>query len=246
MKALILAGGRGSRLDELTDEKNKCMHEFRGRPLIEYSLLNAVAARVTEIIIVVSYRAESIINRYGNQFAGVPVRYVIQWERKGLVHAIECSEAAINGSDFMVFLADEILFEPRHSALIDSFHAQDVFAICGVVQVDDLTQISKTYAIIYNESDRRIFRLIEKPRTPLNALMGTGNCVFRNGIFQYIPFAPINQKRGEKELPDLIQCAVDDGQFVQYFDIGGTYVNINTLDDVEALETLAAGRLLTV
>lgn len=238
IKALVLAGGRGSRLEGVTDDKNKCMHEFRGQPLIEYSLQNAVRAGASEIIIVVSYRAESIINHYGNQYGSTPVKYVIQWERKGLVHAIECCQDAIGGSDFMMFLADEVLFEPRHEAVMESFHAQDVFAICGVVQVADLSQISKTYAIIYNEVDQRIFRLIEKPRNPINALMGTGNCVFRNAIFDYIPYTPINQKRGEKELPDLIQCAVDDGRFVKYFDIGGIYVNINTSDDLERLERI--------
>jgi dTDP-glucose pyrophosphorylase len=246
MKAIVLAGGRGSRLDELTDNRNKCMHDFRGRPLIEYSLQNAARAGVDEIIIVVSYRAESIINRYGNRFGDIPIKYVIQWERKGLVHAIECCEATIDGADFMVFLADEVLFQPRHEELMRVFHAQDVFAICGVVRAADLSHISKTYAIIYNEVDNRIFRLIEKPRTPLNAFMGTGNCVFKNGILNYIPFTPINQTRGEKELPDLIQCAVDDGQLVKCFDIGGTYVNINTLDDIKRLESLANGRELMI
>lgn len=67
-------------------------------------------------------------------------------------------------------------------------------------------------------------------------MMGTGNCVFRNEIFEYIPLTPINQQRGEKELPDLIQCAIDDGNMVKCFDIGGAYINVNTVDDIERLE----------
>jgi len=236
MKALVLAGGRGSRLQEITDDRNKCMVEFQGRPLIEYSLENARKAGVNEIIIVVSYRAESIINALGNRFKDTPISYVIQWERKGLVHAIECSQKTINGSDFMLFLADEILFDPRHGEMMQYFEQEAVFSLCGVVQVTDTTQISKTYAVIVNEADNRIYRLIEKPRRPINNLMGTGNCVFKNQIFDYIAHTPINQKRGEKELPDLIQCAVDDGKPVKIFDIGGEYININTVDDIELLE----------
>jgi dTDP-glucose pyrophosphorylase len=236
MKALILAGGRGSRLHELTNNANKCMRELQGRPLIEYSLENARRAGAEEIDIVVSYKAETIINHFGNEYNGTPIKYIIQWERKGLVHAIECSKATIDGSDFMLFLADEILIDPRHAGMIDYFQEQDVFALCGTVFVTDTTQISKTYSIIYDEQSCRVYRLIEKPRKPLNNLMGTGNCVFKNRIFDYIPYTPINQQRDEKELPDLIQCAIDDGMSVKYFDIGGAYLNINTIDDIERLE----------
>lgn len=236
IKALILAGGRGSRLSELTDHKNKCMHEFKGRTLIEYSLENARQAGASEIVIVVGYKAESIINVFGNEFKGTPIKYVIQWERKGLVHAIECSENTIDGADFMLFLADEVLVDPRHDDMIEYFREQDVFALCGTVWVEDRRDVSKTYSVIFNEQNNQIYRLIEKPRKPLNNLMGTGNCIFRNEIFDYIPYTPINQKRGEKELPDLIQCAIDDGRMVRLFDIGGAYININTVDDIERLE----------
>lgn len=236
MKALVLAGGRGSRLEGITHAKNKCMCEFAGRPLIEHSLDNACQAGVDEIVIVVSYRAESIINYYGNRYGSTPIKYVIQWERKGLVHAIETSRETLDGADFILFLADEVLFGPRHAEMLRAFREQRTFALCGTVLVSDRSLISKTYNVIYNDQDGQIFRLIEKPRKALNDMMGTGNCVFQNGIFDYIPYTPINQQRGEKELPDLIQAAIDDGQIVRLFEIGGRYVNVNTTDDIERLE----------
>jgi NDP-sugar pyrophosphorylase family protein len=72
MKALVLAGGRGSRLNEVTADRNKCMCDYQGRPIIEYNLDNALLARVDEIVILVGYHAEAIINRYGNRTAGCP------------------------------------------------------------------------------------------------------------------------------------------------------------------------------
>ena len=71
MKALVLAAGRGSRLPEETVETNKCMLTFRGKPLVQYSLENAIRAGVSEIIIVVGYRAEDVINAFGIDFEGV-------------------------------------------------------------------------------------------------------------------------------------------------------------------------------
>jgi UDP-N-acetylglucosamine diphosphorylase / glucose-1-phosphate thymidylyltransferase / UDP-N-acetylgalactosamine diphosphorylase / glucosamine-1-phosphate N-acetyltransferase / galactosamine-1-phosphate N-acetyltransferase len=240
VKALVLAGGRGSRLNALTNEKNKCMCVFEGRVIIEYNLDNAVRAGVEEIVIVVGYKAETIINQFGNRYRGVPVRYVIQWERKGLVHAIECAEAQLAGHDFMLLLADEILVDPRHEAMVEEFRDPDVFALCGTVRVEDLSQIRKTYAVITDERTGRIHRLVEKPRTPLNDIQGTGNCVFRSDIFGYIAHTPINQQRQEKELPDLIQCAIDDGKIVRSFDIASWYTNVNTLAELNRRPEAAA------
>lgn len=232
MKALLLAGGRGSRLNDLTTERNKCMCSFDGRTIIEYNLDNAIRSGVDEIVLVVGYKAETIINAYGNRYRGVPIRYVIQWEQKGLVHAIECAQDALAGADFALFLADEILINPRHDQMIAEFRNPDVFAFCGTVRVSDLTQIRKTYAVIVDERTGRIHRLVEKPRTPLNDIQGTGNCVFRNEIFNYIPFTPINHIRHEKELPDLVQCAIDDGKMVRAFEVGSWYTNVNTLEEL--------------
>ncbi len=236
MKALILAGGRGNRLEPITDQINKCMLRMAEKPLIEYSLDNARAAGVEEIIIVVGYLAEDIINTYGNRFHDVPIRYVIQWEQRGLVHAMECSMRAIGEADFMLFLADEVFVNPKHEAMIQKFKSESLFVLCGVSTAEDTSQIRKTYAIIRNEDDDRIYRLIEKPARPMNNIMGTGNCIFKNQILDYIPDTPINQKRGEKELPDLIQCAIDNGRTVKAFLIGDQYINVNTPDDIRLAE----------
>ncbi|MGA1870455.1 MAG: nucleotidyltransferase family protein [bacterium] len=237
MKALILAGGRGKRLDEYSENRNKCMLSVRCKPVIEFSLDNAVKTKVDEIIIVVGYRAEDIINYYGNHYKDKTIKYVIQWEQKGLVHAIEYAKDAIGKDDFILMLGDEILINPRHQQMIDRFNARADFVTCGLVEVDDKEFIKKTYTIIKDDSEN-IFRLIEKPRLPLNNLMGTGDCVFNNKIFSYIDVTPIHHTRNEKELPDLIQCAIDDGMPVRSFIIGDKYTNINCEDDIKIAEQI--------
>ena len=231
-KAVVLAGGRGKRLNNLTEDRNKCMLEFEGKNLIEYSLDLAVDSGVKEVVCLVGYRAEDIINHYGIAYRGVRIQYVIQDEGRGLVHAIECCREAIDGSDFMLFLGDEILIKPRHSEMIGDFSSdENIFAICGVLRVEDTELIKNTYSILFDET-KRILRLVEKPRRPFNNIMGTGNCIFRNGVFDYIEKTPINQSRGERELPDLIQCAIDDGNIVKYLFVAENYVNVNTERDI--------------
>ena len=239
MKALILAGGRGKRLDALSMNKNKCMVEINGKPVIQFTLDCAASTTVDEIIIVVGYRAEEIINYYGNRYKNKRLKYIIQYEQKGLVHAIECARETIGNHAFMLLLGDEILTNPKHQAMINEYNKtkNKTFAICGVLQVKDIKMIRRTYTLIQNEK-KQIFRLVEKPRNPLNKFMGTGDCIFNNKIFDYIPFTPLHHERNEKELPDLIQCAIDDGRLVTSFIICDQYANINSKSDITLAERL--------
>ncbi|MDD5687988.1 MAG: nucleotidyltransferase family protein [Elusimicrobia bacterium] len=232
MKAIILAGGRGKRLDELSTNMNKCMLKINGKQMLEYSLDNAINSNVNEIIVVVGYKAEEIINHYGNSYNGKKIKYIIQSEQNGLVHAIECAKEAIGKDDFMLLLGDEIMQKPRQKEMLDYFNKSGAFVVCGILKVENRELIKKTYAVIKDDNDI-IYRLIEKPRKPLNDYMGTGNCVFKNEIFKYIEFTPIHHERHEKELPDLIQCAIDDGKMVKSFIICEKYANINLKDDID-------------
>ena len=236
MKAVILAAGRGKRLEETTEPINKCMLKFHGRHLIGYSLETARLSNVNEIIIVVGYRAEDIINMYGIQYENIRIRYVFQEHQSGLVDAIEKTKDALIGDDFILLLADEILIHPDPQQMVETFKQENLFVLCGVTRVVDRNQIKKTYSVIYNETDNKIYRLIEKPRKPIGNIMGTGNCIFKNKIFDYVPYTPINYARNEKELPDLIQCAIDEGNNVKLFFIEAEYININTPEDIAIAE----------
>jgi dTDP-glucose pyrophosphorylase len=235
MKALILAAGRGKRLGRITEFMNKCMLELAGKPVLEYGLDRAADLRVEEMVLVVRHRAEDIINRYGSSYKGIRIKYVIQWEPKGLVHAIECAREALGGSDFFLLLGDEVLRNSRHVKMLEQFGREDVFVLCGIMHQKEKHRISRTYTILSDEGGR-VFRLIEKPKKPLNNWQGTGHCIFKNEIFSYIERTPTHPERGEKELPDLIQCAIDDDKVVKVFNLCEEYTNINSEEDLKEAE----------
>jgi dTDP-glucose pyrophosphorylase len=207
------------------------MTGVNGKPAIEYSLDCAANTTVDEIILVVGHRAEEIINKYGNRYRDKVLKYVLQWEQRGLVHAVETAKATIDGDDFMLLLGDEILVNPRHAAMLEQYEKNQDFVLCGILTVEDRSLIRRTYSVI-QDNDCRMYRLIEKPENPSNNIMGTGDCVFKNGIFNYIDRTPTHPNRQEKELPDLIQCAIDDGKIVRSFNICDRYANINSEEDL--------------
>lgn len=238
MKALILAAGRGERLGEVQGPLNKCMLELGGKPVMEYNLERAAELEdVDEIIVIVGYKAEDIINRYGTNYKGKKVKYVMQWEQKGLVHAIECSKNALGDDDFFLLLGDEVLINSKHKEMLQKFKEKELFGVCGVCIAKDRSKIRRTYTVIVDK-EGRIFRLIEKPRKALNDFQGTGHCIFKNEILSYIERTSIHHERKEKELPDLIQCAVDDGHIVKIFPICDEYTNINTEEDLRETEEI--------
>ena len=231
IKALILAGGRGSRLNELTYGRNKSLIEINGKPLIEYNFENALNAGVDEIVVVVGYKAEEIMKKFGDSYGGKKITYVLQKEQRGLVNAIECAKEHLD-SDFILMLADEVLVNPDLKGMINKFCKENLFCVCGIVKEEDKLKIGKTYSIMTDERGR-IFRLIEKPKYPINNFQGTGHCLFKKEILNYLEKTPVSLKRGEKELVDLMQCAIDEGEPIFLHEISTNYTNVNTSEDFE-------------
>lgn len=234
MKALILAGGRGSRLNEFTKDKNKSMIKLFEKPLIDYNLEHAFEARVKEIIIVVGYRKEEIIKHVGREFRGIKVSYVVQKQQRGLVHAIETAKKAIGDSDFFLMLGDEILIESNVRGMIKRFRKKDLYVVCGTINENEKSSIGKTYSVMGD--GERVFRLIEKPRFPINNIKGTGHCILKNDILNYIERTPINMIRGEREMVDMFQLAIDEGKKVEVFNVAKSYVNVNSQEDLRLAE----------
>ncbi len=237
MKALILAGGKGTRLEEISRDKNKNILEIYGKTLLEYNLDHAIEANVKEIIIVLYYKPKETIKRIGKEYKGTKITYVIEKKGEGIVKAIENAKEAIGKSDFILMLGDEVIIEADIKGMLKKFRKEELFVVCGVINEKDKSSIKKTYSIMVNK-EGRVFRLIEKPRFPINNLKGTGHCIFRNEILGCVNRTPINMYRNQKELVDLIQVAVDDGKKVKIHIISDKYVNVNTFEDLSLTEDI--------
>jgi len=213
-------------------EKNKHLFRVLGRPLIEHSLnIAASIDEIEEIIIVVGYQAEAIINTYGIWYNDKKIRYRIQGSLKGVVAAIHAAANDLDGQDFFLFYGNEVMLRGRHKAMMDDFYKQNACVSCGVTRPADPSQPIKGYGVIQDEKGW-VYRLIEKPKVLVNEWMGTGNCIMKNRVLNYIPGVPVHPETREKTLADLIQCAVDNGHRVKTFHVADEYVAVNTQQDL--------------
>lgn len=116
MQIVILAAGEGKRMRPLTEHVPKPMLVISGKTIIEH-ILSALPDEVDEIILVVGYLKEQIIEYFGDTFEGRRVRYVIQDKPLGTGHALFACKDLLHDR-FMVMMADDLHTREDINALL--------------------------------------------------------------------------------------------------------------------------------
>lgn len=247
MKAIILAAGVGSRFTKSMAAQEgkfvtslpKCLVQIDHRRILDFSLDTAIDLGVNEIVIVVGHLSHLIIEAYGAAYKGIPLVYAYQKKPLGLIHALGCGRDALGDADFWLFLGDEILIDANHQAMQNYFYQADAAISCGVIPADDPERICKNYTVSFDSVSSQIREVVEKPVQPLTPYIGTGHCLFRNDVLDYIDQISTDPQTGKKELAGLIQHAIDMGDTVlcHQFEEAFYYVNLNTYEDYVALKS---------
>lgn len=140
MQAVILAAGRGVRMGSLTSDLPKPMIPLKGRPILEYTLAS-LPDRVSEVIFIIGYKGEMIKARFGDNFGGRKISYVVQSELNGTAGALRAAEKFLKG-EFLVMNGDDLYLrsdlenlikENTPALLAKKFDDPERF---GVVKVD--------------------------------------------------------------------------------------------------------------
>ena len=120
MQVVILAAGFGTRMRPLTYHVPKPMIKIAGKNLIEHNIDNLPLEKISEIIIVVGYLKEQVINHFGKQYKGIPVSYVEQKKPLGTGHAIKTASPKIKTEKFIVFMGDDLYSKEDLKIFVES------------------------------------------------------------------------------------------------------------------------------
>ncbi len=158
MKALVLAGGEGTRLRPLTVTRPKPLVSLVNRPIMGHILALLKRHHITEIVAAVSYRANMIQDYFGNgQALGVHLQYAV--EERPLGTAGAARNAADFFDDTFLIISGDVLTDIDLTALIE-FHKQRkakvTLALCRVSQPLD-------YGIVVTDEAGRVQQFLEKP-----------------------------------------------------------------------------------
>ncbi|MCL4435499.1 MAG: glucose-1-phosphate thymidylyltransferase [Thaumarchaeota archaeon] len=206
MKALLLAGGFGTRLRPLTFTGNKHTLPVANKPIITYGLDALKDAGIKDIGIITGPMGEGIEKIIGNGSSfGVQVTYIFQPEPKGIAQAIGLAETFIGGDPFVVCLGDNIL-QGGISRICKKFLKSDADELLLLKEIDNL-QMAKRFGIAEVKDDK-VVRVVEKPKDIFSNLIMIGIYMFRSKVFDAIKELKPSW-RGELEITDAIQKLID-------------------------------------
>src|SRR5260221_29096 len=230
-KAVILAAGRGTRMEGLTADLPKPMLPAGGRPILGRLLDRLGEAGFSQARIVTGYRAETI----EDYFRGyrLPLHFVRQAELTGTATAALLARPFVGTDDFLLTYADILTGWLAYREILDRLARNpQVEAMLAVKDVDDPFQ----GAAVYAGADLRVTRIVEKPPRGQSATRwnSAGIYAFRPSIFDELQRAP-KSPRGEYELTSAVAQLLESGKRLDLFPIEGQWRYIGRPADLEAL-----------
>lgn len=223
MKVIIPAAGAGKRLFPHTFTKPKPMVYIAGKPIIGHILDRMKDVEPEEILMVVGYRKEQIMDYVDKNYSDIfNITYIDQSEQLGLGHSIYVARNEVEGSEIMIALGD-MIFKAGYSEFYGHhLNNGECSGSIGVREVDD----PKKYGIVELEGEY-IKKLEEKPSHPSSRLGIAGVYFIRetNELLSILE-EMINKDmrtRGEYQLTDALQEMVGRGHRLKTFPVSSWY-----------------------
>ena len=179
MDAIILAGGKGTRLAPLTNFLPKALVLVGGKAIIEHTL-ESLPDAITRVCIVIGEHGEQIIQHLEQRYHTLPVTYVRQNEPKGTGHAFLLTGSHIRSDRFLVLNGDDLYDKAELTAMLQHPRA---------MAVHPSLPKSERYLAIMTNDDQTIagHRYPEHLGEPI--LVGTGAYLLDRTIFLIQPVA---------------------------------------------------------
>ena len=239
MKALILAGGAGTRLRPITHTRAKQLVPVANTPILFYGIESMVDAGITELGVIVGDTRDEVMEALGDGSRfGASITYIPQDEPLGLAHCVLIARDFLGDDDFVMYLGDNLLQQDL-KAFVDAFvearnGAHPPSAQILLKAVPD----PHRFGIAALDADGHVAHLVEKPDDPPSDLALVGVYLFDRHIHDAV--AAIEPSgRGELEITDAIQWLIDSDHRVARRSSPGWWIDTGKLTPL-----LEANRLL--
>jgi glucose-1-phosphate thymidylyltransferase len=207
MKAVILAGGTGSRLYPLTKVTNKHLLPVGRYPMVFHAVFKLKQAGLTDILVVTGKEhMGDVVNLLGSgRQMGVNFTYKVQDEAGGIAQALGLAEHFVGEDQVVVILGDNV-FADDISPFIEKYKQQGRGAKILLQQVADPERFG-----VAELSDDRIISIEEKPFKPKSRYAVTGIYMYDYNVFSIIrELKPSG--RGELEISDVNNKYIERGE----------------------------------
>lgn len=219
MKAVILAGGRGTRLAPYTTILPKPLMPIGEKPILDIVLRQIKHHGFTEITLAVGYLAELLMAYFGTgERLGVHIEYSREEQPLGTAGPISLVP---NLTERFLVMNGDVLTALDYSAMLA--HHQASGAICTVAVYPRNVKID--LGVVEYDAQNRLTNYIEKPTHHYRVSMGI--YIFEPRVLSFIP------RNARLDLPDLVKALVAAGETVNCYPYEGYWLDIGRPDDYQ-------------
>ena len=239
MKALILAGGAGTRLRPITHTRAKQLVPVANTPILFYGIEAMTDAGIKDIGVIVGDTGDEVREALGDGSRfGVSFTFLPQDAPLGLAHCVLIARDFLGSDEFVMYLGDNLL-EQDLAAFVDAFERARETDDPPAAQIL-LKQVPDPhrFGIATLDEQGHVVALVEKPADPPSDLALVGVYLFDPTIHEAVR-AIQPSARGELEITDAIQWLIDHGHRVRTELLTGWWIDTGKLTPL-----LEANRLL--
>jgi len=208
MKGVILAGGKGTRLNPLTTVMSKQLLPVYDKPLIYYPLSTLMLAGIRDILIITTPEDQALFKKVlgdGTNF-GISISYATQSEPKGLAHGILIAKQFLSAEPFAFILGDNLFYGQGLGRELQKF--QD---IQGAHVFGYAVSNPSEYGVANINEEGCVTSLEEKPENPSSNIAITGLYFYDNRAIGFAEKLKPST-RGEIEITDLNNVYLELGE----------------------------------
>lgn len=181
--AVVLVGGKGTRLRPLTLSAPKPMLPTAGLPFLTHLLARIAAAGIKHVVLGTSFKAEVFEDYFGDgSKLGLEIDYVTETEPLGTGGGIRNVLPKLRGENIMVFNGD-VLGGTDLGGILDTHRTTDADVTMHLVRVGD----PRAFGCVPTDEDGRVTAFLEKTQDPPTDQINAGCYVFKREIIEQIP-----------------------------------------------------------
>ena len=208
MKAILVAGGHGSRLLPYTRYTHKTLLPLYKRPVIDYALGTIRRAGITDITIIGNQFIGQIAQHVGTGLPGETIHYVIEEEPLGVHHALNLARPHAEGSRILLYFSDNITTIELTDA-VREFRESNFEPGCALVGRD--VEDPERFGVAVFDENRKLVDIVEKPKDPPSSFAIGGIYLFDETFWDRLD-SVVAMKGKAISISDVNRTYVRDGK----------------------------------